>query len=70
MKHTNTVFWEKLELRYVKACGTCNNHWALKGEIHCPVQNIIVAIFTSQGGSVCASLNASPHYDKLFSSLS
>jgi hypothetical protein len=31
MKHTNTVFWENPELRYVKACGTYNNHWALKG---------------------------------------
>jgi hypothetical protein len=29
-KHTNTVFWENSELSYVKACGTYNNHWALK----------------------------------------
>jgi hypothetical protein len=25
------VFWENPELRYVKACGTYNNHWTLKG---------------------------------------
>jgi hypothetical protein len=31
MKHTNTVFWENPDLRYVKACGTYNNHWAFKG---------------------------------------
>jgi hypothetical protein len=31
MKYTNTVFWENSELRYAKACGTYNNHWALKG---------------------------------------
>jgi hypothetical protein len=30
-KHTNTVFWENPELKYVKACGTYKNHWALKG---------------------------------------
>jgi hypothetical protein len=30
-KHTNTVFWENPELRYVKACGTYKNHRALKG---------------------------------------
>jgi hypothetical protein len=28
MKHTNTVFWENPELRYVEACGTYKNHWA------------------------------------------
>jgi hypothetical protein len=32
MKYTNTVFWENPELKYVKACGIYNNHWALKGE--------------------------------------
>jgi hypothetical protein len=30
MKHKNTVFWENPELRYVKACGTYKNDWALK----------------------------------------
>jgi hypothetical protein len=31
MKYINTVFWENPELRYVKACGTYKNDWALKG---------------------------------------
>jgi hypothetical protein len=39
MKHTNTVFWENPELRYVKACGTYNNHWALNGKLSLSVPN-------------------------------
>jgi hypothetical protein len=30
-KHKNTFFGENLDLWYVKACGTDNKHWALKG---------------------------------------